>query len=168
MHYLRLHSNLWANNRVADDRFAESEIESRTLVGSGLRPNRSPMLVDDTGYRSQSDAGPFEILHAVQALEDPEELVREFHVEADSVVADVDGSSLRHHAAADLDDRVLAGASELCRIAEQVGEDLLYQPRIALDRREPLNTPFNLEYADLVQFFNDALGCRKERDRLPV
>ena len=46
------------------------------------------MSDDDASHGSQSDAGAFEFVRAVESLENAEELIGIFHVEARAIVAD--------------------------------------------------------------------------------
>src|SRR5207253_3484588 len=67
---------------------AQAEIESSAFIHLGLRPDAAAVLVNDTLHHGQSHTGPFEILTAMQALKDAEQLVRIFHIEAYFDIAD--------------------------------------------------------------------------------
>src|SRR5580765_1055777 len=70
--------------------FPQSEIERRPLVRLRFRPHAAAMAVHHALHDREADAGAFELLLVVQALEHAEELVRVLHVEADAVVLHVD------------------------------------------------------------------------------
>src|SRR5262245_703117 len=60
--------------------------------GAGARrafgANPAAMTLDDALGQRETDAGAFEVLHAMQALEHSEQLADVLHVEADAVVLD--------------------------------------------------------------------------------
>ena len=68
-------------------KWSTGEIERRAAIRLGLRPYPAAMPGDDTAYISKTDAGALELLGAMQALKDAEELAGVLHVEAHAVVA---------------------------------------------------------------------------------
>ncbi len=125
---------------------AEGEIEGCTLVQFSLCPHSASMLLNDALHRGQADARTFELLRAVQPLEDSEQFVDILHVETDAVVSDHEDWLPIFFFVADFDDRVRwrrgrprlclsigARTRELERIGQQVLKDLLDQNGITLD-----------------------------------
>src|SRR5512143_2155135 len=68
----------------------QGEVERCALAHLALSPSAAPVAADDPANVCQADARAFELLDAVQALKDAEQLVRLGHVEAYTVVPDVD------------------------------------------------------------------------------
>src|SRR5689334_12408714 len=90
----------------------------------------------------QADAGTFEFIVPVEALEYTEEFVHVLHVKSDSVVADEDGDfSGELPRRADLDTRLGPRRRELDRVREQVHEDLPQHGRVPGDVRQRANCP---------------------------
>src|SRR5580700_9244340 len=90
---VHLHSSLTSSCSSATLRFrlffhAEGEIESCALVDFSLCPHAAPMLLNDPLHRCQADARALEIFRTMQPLEDSEQFVHIFHVEANAVVPD--------------------------------------------------------------------------------
>jgi hypothetical protein len=70
-------------------RSAEGEIESRASIHFGLRPNGTPVSIDDPAYRGEPDARAVELAARMNTLKRSEELASVLHVEARTVVANI-------------------------------------------------------------------------------
>ena len=68
--------------------FWDGEIKRRPFIEFGLRPDPSAVPLDDALDQGQAHAGSFKLIIAVQPLEDAEEFVGVFRVEADAIVLD--------------------------------------------------------------------------------
>ena len=66
----------------------QREVKRRAFVRLAFGPDAPAMAGDDAVDDRQADAGAFEIVGAMQALEHAEEFLRVALVEADAVVAD--------------------------------------------------------------------------------
>ena len=115
----------------------ERKRKGRALALGSLRPNPAAMAMNDALDSRQADAASGEILRRVKPLESAEEFADIRHVETGAIIADeVDllPILLRH---AQLDPGLRLFLRELPRVAEQVLEYHLQQPRITLGR-DPL------------------------------
>src|ERR1700693_5814144 len=65
----------------------QSEIECGAFIQFRFGPDPAAVLVNDPLHCGQPDAGAFEVLPAVQTLEDPEQFVDVLHAEPDPVVS---------------------------------------------------------------------------------
>src|SRR5690242_3243895 len=102
----------------------------------------------------------------MQALKDAKKLVGKSHVEADTIVTDVDRRSLRKHAGANLYPRLRPSPGELDGVAQQIRKDLPYERWIAFDRRQWLQLPLNLAtHETFAELFNQGLEERAKRNR---
>src|SRR4051812_3549125 len=77
-----------ASNRVRAGRRArrQAEMKARPNAWAAFRPDTPAMAFDHPFDDRQADAGPFELILPVQALEHAEQLVRVGRVEAGAVV----------------------------------------------------------------------------------
>ena len=91
------------------------------------------MAGDHTANVREADASPFEISGAMEALKDPEQLVRIARVEADAIIADKDNVLGLARAATDFNPSILARAGVLDRVTQQIDEDLAKQSRVRFD-----------------------------------
>src|SRR3954468_19075945 len=66
----------------------QREVEGRAGARAALGPGAAAVALHDAADVGEADPGALELLVAVQALEDAEELVGVLHVEADAVVPD--------------------------------------------------------------------------------
>ncbi len=107
------------------------------------------MAMDDPPHIGQADAGPLELLGAVQALKHAEQLVDVPHVEADAVVADEEHRFTRLAPAANRDFRFGARAGVLDRVGDQVAKDEPEHDRIALYLGQLPDVPGDGAAADL-------------------
>src|SRR4051812_40462292 len=103
----------------SDGGMAQSKKECRTVIGSGVGPHCSTMLVNDAGDRGQPDTCPLELFAAMQSLEYAKKFVGESHLEANPVVTNVDRNPLLRHTAAHFNARMLASAREFCGIPQK-------------------------------------------------
>ena len=110
----------------------QAEEERRALVLRAVHPDLAAVALDDPPHDGQPHAGAFELIRAVQALEDAKQLVHVLHVEADAVVLDEAHQRRAIHAIADLDARLLALARELDGVGDQVDEHLLHEAEVHL------------------------------------
>src|SRR5437867_1565207 len=78
-------------------------------------------------HNREANSGSFEFLSAVEPLEHAKQLPRKLHIEANPVVSDEVHGLVSIRAALHLDGWLRAGAGELERIGEEVGEDLLQE-----------------------------------------
>src|SRR5580692_3222411 len=101
-------------------------MKSRTLIHFPLSPHSASMLLHDALHRGQTDSGPFEVLGAMQALEDPEQLVDVLHVETDAIVPDREYELPIALPVADPNDGRSAGPGKLERIRQQILKNLLH------------------------------------------
>lgn len=85
------------------------------------------MALDDPAHAGQTDAGALEFFHSVQALKHTEQLVGVLHVEAHTVVTDVDDNFFGTLFGADLDDREFAFAAVFDRVGDQVAQGRPYE-----------------------------------------
>src|SRR5581483_2915052 len=113
----------------------QREIEDGAAVDHSLGPHAPSVPLHDPLDDREADAGAFELLGAVEALEDPEELARVPHVETRPVVLDEVDRLALPATAADLDHRLGAPARELPGVADEVHEDLPDEPAVG-ERRE--------------------------------
>src|SRR5438445_13742994 len=112
----------------------KDEVEGGSLADRALGPDAPAVAVDDAAGRGQADAGAWELVPAVQALEGAEEPVGIDHVETDPVVLDEDARLAVDHLAADRDLRRAPQAAELPGVVDQVGEQDPNQPLVACRR----------------------------------
>src|SRR5262245_37123825 len=98
----------------------EREAEFRAAAERRLRPDPSAVAFDDAAHGREANAGAFELVLAMQALEYAEELARLAHVEADAVVPHVDLPFPGHVLGADLDERLAARPGILHGVVDQV------------------------------------------------
>src|SRR5690606_12766381 len=73
----------------------QGEVKRRALARFGFGPDPAAMALDNAPGRGQARAAAFEFVVPVQALEDPEELLRKTHVESGPIVPDVEGHLVR-------------------------------------------------------------------------
>src|SRR5206468_5282180 len=121
----------------------EGEIKSRTLIFRALGPNGATVPADDAMHGGQTNAGAFKFLGAVETLEDTEELIGVFHVEANPVVANEDGGLAIGLEGPDFDHRLGPRAGVFDGVGKEVGKDLLEKTGVALDGRQGLQTPLD-------------------------
>src|ERR1700752_832260 len=94
------------------------------------------MSLDDSLRRREPHARAFELLVAMQPVEDAEQLVLVLHVEARAVVGDAIDDVRPVYDRGYRDARIVAPARILDRIADQVQPDLLQQRGVASRARE--------------------------------
>src|SRR5437899_1142691 len=96
------------------------------------------MPVDDALNDGEPNARTFEVLGAVEPLENAEELVGVLHLEACSIVADEEDGFVgrRVQSTADLDLRGVTPSGVLDGVPDQVREDLFEQNGFAVTNRE--------------------------------
>src|SRR5262249_53972859 len=86
-------------------------------------PHAATVTLDDALHGSQADTRPFELLVAVKALKDTEQLGRIGHIETHALVTDVvDGASIRIRAT-ELDVGTRLVARELPGVSHQIVDD---------------------------------------------
>ena len=107
------------------------------------------MAMNDPPHIGQADAGPLELLDAVQALKHAKQLVNIPHVEPGAVVAHEEHRFTRLAPAADLDFRFDARAGVLDRVGDQVAKDEPEHGRIALHLGQLPDVPGDGAAADL-------------------
>jgi hypothetical protein len=123
--------------------------------------------LDDAADGGQADAGAFEFVVPVQALEHPEQLAGIAHVEADAVVPNEDVLRALGDADADLDHRVRSRTRVLHGVVDQVGEYLQHQIGIAGYRRQRRQPPLDDAFTALLPHLIDrALDQLVERGDL--
>src|SRR5690349_9311658 len=77
----RIAAARWSSNLAV-----QREIERRTTVHLGLRPNATMMALHDPLYRGEADTRARKIAGRVQSLKNAEQVGRVFGIEADAVV----------------------------------------------------------------------------------
>ena len=145
---LRRSRSLCRAGRLRRDVSAQGKEERRAAIGGGLRPNAAVVLANDALHGRQADSGPFELLSPMKALEDAEKLVGVLHVEADTVVANVDNRLPVGDDLADLYHRFFARSRELHGIRQQIREHDVHQARIAHRKRKGVDSPFDVAIRD--------------------
>lgn len=73
---------------VGDRSVGKAEMEGGTFTDLCLRPDTAAMALNDAVYDGKADAGPFELLRAVEPLEGSKESLGLSHVESGAVVPD--------------------------------------------------------------------------------
>ena len=123
------------------------KLRSGVSFSDGSPLDAAAVARDDAAHVGQTDAGALEILGAVQALEDAEQLAHVFHVEADAVVGDADhplGPPLVLPAlGGDVDLGPLPLARVLEGVAHQIGQCLEQQFAVTVQSR-PGRTVFTV------------------------
>ena len=107
------------------------------------------MAMNDPPHIGQADAGPLELLDAVQALKHAKQLVDVPHVEADAVVADKEHALIRFAPAADLNFGCRARPCILDRVGDQVAEGKPEHRGVALNIRKRPDLPGDVAFPDL-------------------
>src|SRR5690348_13814619 len=102
------------------------------------------MFADNSIHGSETDSSAFEFFCAMEALENPEEFIHIFHVEADAIITNEDGVPAISFGRAHLDDGFLTGPGVLNGVGEEIGKDLLHQAGIALDRGQLAYVPLDV------------------------
>src|SRR6266851_437729 len=102
-------------------------MKAGALVWRRFCPHTSPVTLNDTVDNRQSDAGPFELIGAVESLKGTKQLFGLLQVEARAVVPHAIHGFIDLTPAEDLDDRLLLASCELEGVGEQIGEGLLQQ-----------------------------------------
>jgi hypothetical protein len=103
----------------------------------------------------------------VQALERLEDVLGACHVEAGAVVAHREHSGVAGLGVSELDARVLRARRVFPRVAQQVVQQALHEPRIGVHRQPRLDAALDaLTRKLLVQVLDDRLGQRREVDAL--
>src|SRR5262249_17180997 len=103
----------------------ESEIECRAGIQFGLRPDPAPVFMDDPLDGGEADAGPFEILLAVQPLKNAKQLIAELHAEAYAVVSHENGRLAIDFLLIHLYYSLGARTRELHGVGQQIRKNLL-------------------------------------------
>src|SRR5262245_41116713 len=101
----------------------EREGEGCAAVDVGVGPHPATVAAPDALDQREADAGPLELVGAVQALEHAEQAGRVRHVEADAVVRDPVHDLAVLDGAADGDAGRRAAAGVLDGVADQVAPD---------------------------------------------
>ena len=91
----------------------------------------------------EADAGAFELIGMVEALEDAKKFVGVCHIETDAVVTDEKNDFSVVVAATNFNDSLGPHASELESIGQQRGKDLFDKDRVALNSRQRMDSPLN-------------------------
>src|SRR4030066_391676 len=96
------------------------KIEGRAPVHCTFSPNASTMPADNLLHNCQAYTGPLEFLFAVQSLEDAEQLVHVFHVDARAAIAYIIDVFMLAVFASHLDDSPLLPGRKLDRVGKKV------------------------------------------------
>src|SRR5437879_5690662 len=113
----------------------KGEVEGGAAVDRPLGPHVPAVPLNDPLHDGETHTGALELLGAVKALEDLEQLVGKARVEPHTIVA----NEVRRRGslgAPDLDRRLAHTLAELERVADQVDEELLQHPAVAAGRRQ--------------------------------
>ena len=133
----------------------------------GFRPNSSAMFLNNALHGGQADSGAFKLFGGVQALENSEELVGIFHIEANTVVANQNGGFVFTFDLKYFDHSGFALARELDGIGKQVHENLFQQIRIALNDRQRADSPGDVSSGQIgLQFIASDIHDFAERNAL--
>src|SRR5688572_28270589 len=97
----------------------QREVKAGALANPPFGPDPPAVAAHDALHDRQPNTGPGELVGAVQALEDAEQLLDVAHIEADAVVAHPVHAFRRVLASADLDARIGALAAVLERVADE-------------------------------------------------
>src|SRR6185436_18210009 len=98
--------------------------------GRRFAPDASAMALHDALRVGEAYAGALELAFGMQALEDPEQLARVLHVEADTIVLYPDHGFASCAGGVYLDHRLGASCRVLDRIVEEVLHDEAQEGRI--------------------------------------
>src|SRR5262245_14345641 len=122
----------------------QTEVERGAGINGAFGPGASSVAVNDSPDVGQADAGAFELIGAVQALEDSKQCVGIAHVEGDPVVANAEDGFLIIRGGADLDFVVRARAGVRQGVGDEVNDDLAKHDGITLDVVEFTDLPFDV------------------------
>ena len=98
----------------------------------GLRPNAPTVTLDNALNDGETDANALEFVAAMEALEDLEQFVGEFHVETGAIVANEVNGFVRRGLRSDLDQRFVALAGVLDGVGDEIDPDLPEERGIAV------------------------------------
>src|SRR5258708_33373854 len=127
------------------------------------------MLLDYALDGGQTNSGTFELILAEQTVEHTKELVRVFHAETNSVVANRNYSPTDSFHLAHLNDGALSWTSVLNGIVQQLYENLFHQSGIAIDSGQGGDLPLDLAARELgCQFTQNEFHKRVKWRLLPV
>src|SRR5258707_14868901 len=121
----------------------QCEIEGCPFAFFGLRPYSAAVTQDDSMHDGESNAGAFEFVLVMEALEHSEELARVSHVKADTVVAHNNYLFRFVGVGADFNPRRVAGARVFERVGKQVVQHHAEHGRVALDLGKSADLPFD-------------------------
>src|SRR5882724_12844771 len=105
----------------------QGEIERSAFIQPGLSPDASPMAMHNSLDNGQTHPGSFELLLAVQPLENTEEFIGVFHVKPRAVVFDKINPLIPLLPPTHFDYRLFIRASEFAGIGQKVDKDLFEQ-----------------------------------------
>jgi hypothetical protein len=100
-------------------------MEGRALVDRCINPDPAAVALDDALHDRQTNACAFELIVAVEPLEDVEESVGVFHVEYRAVVPNEVHGFFRFLSCPHFDDANFSASCELERIGQQIHDHLL-------------------------------------------
>ena len=125
-------------------------MEGRALIDPAFRPDVPAVPVNDALNGRQSDAGTLELFGQMQALKNPEQLVRVAHVEPRAGVPDEDFDLVvLAFSGADRDLGPGSMPRELDRVRNQVHERNLQHGAVAVARRQGTHGPGDVPVASL-------------------
>src|SRR6266576_4643343 len=126
------------------------------------------MFTDNAVDGSETDPGAFEILGAMQPLENAEQLIRVLHIEANAVIAHEHGGIAIHFKVADLNHRTRPRPRVFDGIGKKVGENLFHQAGVAKDGWEGMNPPVNrASFGFAFEINQDIIDQRSKLGGLP-
>src|SRR2546423_15108139 len=120
------------------------KIKGGACARSAFRPGATAMPLNNAPDIGQTDPDAFKLRDRVQPLEYPKELVCVLHVEPRAVIAYMDQPVRVLIRRANFDARFVALAGEFQSVADEIKKDLAKQCRIAFDRGQRIEQPFDL------------------------
>src|SRR5262249_55018495 len=120
-------------------------------VDLALRPNAPLVPLNDSLDEGESYTGPFEVVSRMESLEDAEELVHVFHLEADAVVANEVDVLAALDTNTDLESSDFPGTGVLDRVCDEVREHLPEQGPVPAHRRQGIDRSFDPAFRTLRQ-----------------